>query len=31
MAYAFEAAKMDVRHDSEGLMGRGLYIARPRS
>src|ERR1700733_93701 len=31
MAHAFEAAKMDVRHDSEGLMGRGLYIARPRS
>ena len=31
MAHAFEAAKMDVRHDSEGLMRRGLYIARPRS
>jgi SAM-dependent methyltransferase len=31
MAHAFEAAKMDVRHDSEGLMGRGLYIGRPRS
>jgi SAM-dependent methyltransferase len=31
MASAFEAAKMDVRHDSEGLMRRGLYIARPRS
>jgi SAM-dependent methyltransferase len=31
MTHAFEAAKMDVRHDSEGLMGRGLYIGRPRS
>jgi SAM-dependent methyltransferase len=31
MAHAFEAANMDVRHDSEGLMGRGLYIGRPRS
>jgi SAM-dependent methyltransferase len=31
MASAFEAANMDVRHDSEGLMGRGLYIGRPRS
>ena len=31
MTHAFEAANMDVRHDSEGLMGRGLYIGRPRS
>jgi hypothetical protein len=31
MTHAFDAAKMDVRHDSEGLMGRGLYIGRPRS
>jgi SAM-dependent methyltransferase len=31
MAHAFEAANMDVRYDTEGLMGRGLYIARPRA
>ncbi len=31
MTHAFEAAKMDFRYDTEGLMGRGLYIARPRS
>ncbi|HEV2171712.1 MAG TPA: class I SAM-dependent methyltransferase [Candidatus Binatus sp.] len=30
MTRAFDAAKMDVRYDSEGLMGRGLYIARLR-
>jgi SAM-dependent methyltransferase len=30
MAHAFESANMDVRYDTEGLMGRGLYIARPR-
>jgi SAM-dependent methyltransferase len=31
MTRAFEAAKMDVRYDTEGLMGRGLYVARPRA
>jgi SAM-dependent methyltransferase len=31
MTHAFEAANMDVRYDTEGLMGRGLYIARPRA
>ena len=31
MTGAFESANMDVRYDTEGLMGRGLYIARPRS
>ncbi|MGA6972744.1 MAG: class I SAM-dependent methyltransferase [Candidatus Binatus sp.] len=30
MTHAFESANMDVRYDTEGLMGRGLYIARPR-
>ena len=30
MTRAFESANMDVRYDTEGLMGRGLYIARPR-
>jgi SAM-dependent methyltransferase len=29
MTRAFESANMDVRYDTEGLMGRGLYIARP--
>lgn len=31
MTHAFESANMDVRYDTEGLMGRGLYIARPRT
>jgi SAM-dependent methyltransferase len=31
MTRAFESASMDVRYDTEGLMGRGLYIARPRT
>jgi SAM-dependent methyltransferase len=31
MTHAFEAASMNVRYDTEGLMGRGLYIARPRT
>ena len=31
MTRAFESANMDVRYDTEGLMGRGLYIARPRT
>jgi SAM-dependent methyltransferase len=30
MTHAFELANMDVRYDTEGLMGRGLYIARHR-
>jgi SAM-dependent methyltransferase len=30
MTQAFESAKMDVRYDTEGLMGRGLYVAHPR-
>jgi hypothetical protein len=30
MTRAFESAGMEVRYDGEGLMGRGLYIARPR-
>ena len=30
MTQAFELAKMDVRYDTEGLMGRGLYIAHQR-
>ncbi|HEY2104505.1 MAG TPA: class I SAM-dependent methyltransferase, partial [Candidatus Binataceae bacterium] len=30
MTQAFESAAMQVRYDPEGLMGRGLYIARPR-
>ncbi len=29
MTGAFESAGMEVRYDSEGLMGRGLYIGRP--
>jgi SAM-dependent methyltransferase len=28
MTRAFESADMNVRYDTEGLMGRGLYIAR---
>jgi SAM-dependent methyltransferase len=28
MTSAFESADMSVRYDTEGLMGRGLYIAR---
>ncbi len=30
MTRAVESAKMQVRYDTEGLMGRGLYIAHPR-
>ncbi len=30
MTHAFELANMDVRYDTEGLMGRGLYIAHRR-
>lgn len=28
MTHAFELANMEVRYDDQGLMGRGLYIAR---
>ena len=31
MTSAFESANMDVRYDTEGLMGRGLYVAHPRA
>ena len=31
MTHAFESANMDVRYDTEGLMGRGLYIAHHRT
>ncbi len=31
MTHAFESANMNVRYDTEGLMGRGLYIAHHRS
>jgi SAM-dependent methyltransferase len=31
MTRAFESANMDVRYDAEGLMGRGLYLAHPRT
>ena len=31
MTHAFDLANMDVRYDTEGLMGRGLYIAHPRA
>jgi hypothetical protein len=31
MTWAFESAQMTVWHDSEGLMGRGLYLARHRA
>jgi len=31
MASAFEYANLDVRYDAEGLMGRGLYLARQRT
>jgi SAM-dependent methyltransferase len=31
MTWAFESAQMVVRYDGEGLMGRGLYLARHRS
>ena len=30
MTWAFESAGMAVRYDSEGLMGRGLYLATQR-
>jgi ubiquinone/menaquinone biosynthesis C-methylase UbiE len=30
MTRAFESAGMQVRYDPQGLMGRGLYIAKPR-
>lgn len=30
MTRAFDSAAMEVRYEAEGLMGRGLYIARPR-
>jgi hypothetical protein len=30
MTWAFESAGMTVRYDSEGLMGRGLYVAMQR-
>jgi SAM-dependent methyltransferase len=30
MIWAFESAAMEVRYDSEGLMGRGIYIGRRR-
>ena len=28
MAWAFESSGMETRYDSEGLMGRGLYLGR---
>ena len=28
MTWAFEFAGMEVRYDSEGLMGRGLYVGK---
>jgi hypothetical protein len=31
MTRGFESAAMDVRYNSEGLMGRGLYIGRRRA
>jgi hypothetical protein len=31
MTWAFEFAGMQVRYDSEGLMGRGLYIGKHTS
>ena len=30
MTWAFESARMAVRYESEGLMGRGLYLATQR-
>jgi SAM-dependent methyltransferase len=30
MTRAFELAKMEVRYDEQGLMGRGMYIAKHR-
>lgn len=30
MMQAFDAADLDVRHDPEGLTGRGLFVARSR-
>ena len=31
MTRAFELANMEVRYDDQGLMGRGLYIAKARA
>lgn len=31
MTHAFESANMNVRYDSEGLMGRGMYVAHHRT
>ena len=31
MTWAFEFAGMDAQHDSEGLMGRGLYVGKHSS
>ena len=31
MASAFEAEGFDVRFDPVGLIGRGMYIARPKA
>ena len=31
MTRAFESANMQVRYDADGLMGRGLYLAHPRT
>jgi len=31
MTWAFEFAGMDAQHDSEGLMGRGLYVGKHTS
>ena len=28
MTWAFQSAQMAVRYDAEGLMGRGLYLAK---